>query len=121
MKRFSDIKILVDKPEFWLAIITGITLSIGFAPTAYVIYFERFGSSRPSMTHYGPLWATLFGYQLCYANLALLFTFPLITFFLTTNYRKTRPNNISRLWFVLSFLQFTWGLMNWLPLFWLLE
>ena len=100
------------KPEFWLAIITGLTVSIGLAPGLYKLYFERVGSPHPTMTHTGPLSVTSFGYQLCSANLALLCVFPIITILLTANHHKTRSINFSRLWFLLAFVQFIWGLMN---------
>ena len=116
----SNIKNWANNSEFWLAIITGLSLAIGAAPVVYVAYFQRVGwTSYSVMTHPGPLFATSFGYQLCCANTALLFVFPIITFFLIANYRKVRPNNFSRLWSLLPLVQIMGGLINMLLLFWL--
>ena len=106
-----------NKPEFCLAMITGLSLSIGLAPMIYMVYFERVGSHRPFMI--GPLRATSFGDLLCCGNIALLCVFPIISWFLATNYRKMKPDNISNLLFILPVMQFIWGLVSMLPLYWL--
>ena len=108
----SNIKNWATSSEFWLAIITGLTLSIGLAPAVYLIYFLNVDWTSYSNTHPGPLAMTSFGYQLCLINTTSLFAFPIITFFLARNYRKMKQNNFPRLWFVLPFVQFIWGLIN---------
>ncbi len=116
----SNFKNWATSSEFWLAIITGLTLSIGLAPAVYLIYFLNVEWTSYSMTHPGPLAMTSFGYQLCWINTTSLFAFPIITFFLARNYRKMKQNYFSRLWFVLPFVQFIWGLINMVFLFALL-
>jgi hypothetical protein len=115
------IKNRVSKPELWLALVMGLTLSIGLAPMAYWVYFQMIGWPHPYITHTGPLWGTSYGYQLCWGNMALLCAFPLISLPLAANHRKAKHNTFSRLCLVLPLVQVILGLLNVVFLLGLLE
>ena len=117
----SNIKNWVNKLEFWLAIIMGLTLSLGLAPVTYAVYFERVGSPHSSLTHTGPLWATSFGYQLWWANIALICAFPAVTLILVATHHEVKRSNLFYLWFILPLVQFIWGLVNMVIVYGLLE
>ncbi len=116
----SNIKNWVTSSEFWLAIVTGLTLSIGLAPAVYLVYFLKVNWTPYSITHPGPLFATSIGYQLWWINIALLCAFPISTFLLVANFRRMQNNKNSRLWSVLPIVQFISGLINIVFLFALL-
>lgn len=98
--------------ETWLAIIAGLTISLGLAPSAYWIYFDRIGWPHPYITHYGPLWGTLGGDLLCLGNLVFLGIFPFITLFLAVKHVRVKRDFFSYLYFALPFVQFLGGIVN---------
>jgi hypothetical protein len=111
----------VYKSEFWLAIIAGLTVSLGLAPSAYWIYFDRIGWPHPYITHYGPLWGTRGGHLLCWGNIAFLCIFPLITLVLAAKRLSVKRDFFSYLYLALPFAQFFGGILNLMFLLTLLD
>lgn len=100
------------KSEFWLAILVGVTLAVGFAPSAYWIYFDYIGWPHPYITHNGPLWGTLYGDLLCWGNFALLCAFPLLTLPLAVKRLSAQRTLFSYLCLALPLAQIFGGLLN---------
>lgn len=101
-----------SESEIWLAIITGLTVSLGLAPSAYWLYFDSSGWPHPYITHFGPLWATLGGNLLCLENMVFLGIFPFITLFLAVKHMRVKRDFFSNLYFALPFIQFLGGIVN---------
>jgi len=111
----------IRKSEFWLNILCGLSVSVGLAPSAYWIYFDRIGWPHPYITHNGPLWGTLGGDLLCWGNIAFLCIFPLITLFLIRRRLGVKRDFYAHLYLVLPLAQILGGILNLMFLLTLLD
>ena len=96
--------------EFWLAVLVGLTLALGLAPSIYSTYFIFIG--WPSYYNGGPLYRSGYSDFLCCENSVLLFVFPLITWLLLATRPQVNQPALIFLYSVLPLIQIYWGMLN---------
>lgn len=101
-----------------LAALAGITLPLALAPWIYYGYFQALGWPVFSITHDGPLFALPLGDQICWGNVVMLTVLPIISLVLAA---RSKHRKLVYLAVAMTLIQFTLGLLNFVPLLFLLD